>query len=91
MVPRAKPAPDLFLTAAGKMGADPARTLVVEDSVNGVLAGKAAGHDGLGLRRRQPLRRERGGPELLAAAGADRVFDSMAEFILRSTAGQIQR
>jgi len=43
MVERGKPAPDLFLYAAEKMRADPRRTLVIEDSVSGVAAGKAAG------------------------------------------------
>ena len=44
MVERGKPAPDLFLHAAAAMGAvDPARCLVIEDSLNGVRAGRAAG------------------------------------------------
>ncbi|MEW1824547.1 HAD family phosphatase [Streptomyces sp. NPDC088196] len=42
-VVRGKPAPDLFLHAAGRMGVDPARALVVEDSVPGVDAAVAAG------------------------------------------------
>jgi HAD superfamily hydrolase (TIGR01509 family) len=42
-VARGKPAPDVFLLAAERMGAEPARTAVIEDSVNGVLAGCAAG------------------------------------------------
>ncbi|MFT5869150.1 MAG: HAD superfamily hydrolase (TIGR01509 family) [Yoonia sp.] len=42
-VSRGKPAPDLFLYAAQKMGADPARCLVIEDSLPGVEAGLAAG------------------------------------------------
>jgi len=42
-VARGKPAPDLFLHAAARMGADPARCLVIEDSLNGVRAGLAAG------------------------------------------------
>jgi HAD superfamily hydrolase (TIGR01509 family) len=42
-VPRGKPAPDLFLHAAARMGADPARCLVIEDSELGVRAGLAAG------------------------------------------------
>lgn len=43
MVARGKPAPDLFLHAAQVMGADPARCLVIEDSLMGVKAGLAAG------------------------------------------------
>lgn len=42
-VARGKPAPDGFLMAARRLATDPARCLVVEDSRNGVLAGKAAG------------------------------------------------
>jgi HAD superfamily hydrolase (TIGR01509 family) len=38
-----KPAPDVFLYAAKQMQADPRHCLVVEDSVNGVRAARAAG------------------------------------------------
>ena len=38
-----KPAPDIFLHAAAKFGTDPARCLVIEDSLVGVRAGLAAG------------------------------------------------
>jgi HAD superfamily hydrolase (TIGR01509 family) len=43
-----KPAPDLFLHAAQRMGADPADCAVVEDSRYGVLAARAAGMDVFG-------------------------------------------
>lgn len=42
-VARGKPEPDVYLLAASRLGVDPARCLVVEDSINGVRAGKAAG------------------------------------------------
>jgi HAD superfamily hydrolase (TIGR01509 family) len=42
-VARGKPAPDGFLMAARRLAMEPERCLVVEDSRNGVLAGKAAG------------------------------------------------
>ncbi len=42
-VPRGKPAPDIFLETARRLGVPPARCLVVEDSRNGMLAAKAAG------------------------------------------------
>jgi HAD superfamily hydrolase (TIGR01509 family) len=38
-----KPAPDLFLSAAKKLGLKPSECAVVEDAVNGVEAAKAAG------------------------------------------------
>jgi HAD superfamily hydrolase (TIGR01509 family) len=43
MVARGKPAPDLFLHTARVMGARPEATLVIEDSLNGLRAGLAAG------------------------------------------------
>jgi HAD superfamily hydrolase (TIGR01509 family) len=42
-VANGKPAPDLFLHAAARVGAEPARCAVVEDSRPGVLAARAAG------------------------------------------------
>lgn len=38
-----KPAPDIFLAAAAKLGVPPAACVVIEDAVNGVQAAKAAG------------------------------------------------
>jgi HAD superfamily hydrolase (TIGR01509 family) len=43
LVAHGKPRPDIFLYAAEQLGVAPARCLVIEDSVNGVLAGRAAG------------------------------------------------
>ncbi|AZO65089.1 MULTISPECIES: HAD family hydrolase [unclassified Mesorhizobium] len=43
MVARGKPAPDLFLHAAAKMGAIPQNCLVIEDSPAGIEAARAAG------------------------------------------------
>ncbi|MFQ8431031.1 HAD family hydrolase [Amaricoccus sp. W119] len=42
MVSHGKPAPDLFLLAAERMGYDPANSLVVEDSAAGIRAAQAA-------------------------------------------------
>ena len=42
-VPLGKPSPDVYRLAARRLGVDPGRCLVVEDSLNGVRAGKAAG------------------------------------------------
>lgn len=42
-VAKGKPAPDIYLAVAGKLGVEPARCLVFEDIIPGILAGKAAG------------------------------------------------
>jgi len=55
-VPRPKPAPDLYLAAAQSCGADPARCVVVEDSLVGAQAGMAAGCRVLGLTRETDAR-----------------------------------
>ena len=42
-VARGKPAPDVYLEAARRLGVDPARCAAVEDSHNGIRSAKAAG------------------------------------------------
>jgi HAD superfamily hydrolase (TIGR01509 family) len=42
-VARGKPAPDVYLEAARRLGVEPTRTAAIEDSHNGMLAAKAAG------------------------------------------------
>jgi HAD superfamily hydrolase (TIGR01509 family) len=79
MVERGKPAPDLFLYAAERMRADPRRTLVIEDSVSGVTAGKAAGMTVWGFVGGSHYQ-SRDGMAMLHQAGADRVFGRMADF-----------
>jgi HAD superfamily hydrolase (TIGR01509 family) len=79
MVPNGKPAPDLFLHAAASMGAAPEKTLVIEDSVSGVQAGKAAGMTVWGfVGGSHYASGDRGA--LLKIAGANLVFDRMADF-----------
>ena len=38
-----KPAPDVYLRACADLGADPSRSVALEDSAHGVTAAKAAG------------------------------------------------
>ncbi|MGT2439479.1 HAD family hydrolase [Bradyrhizobium betae] len=79
MVRHGKPAPDLFLLAAERMGIQPARTLVIEDSVSGVEAGKAAGMTVWGFIGGSHYR-GRDGRAILSGAGANRVFARMSDF-----------
>lgn len=49
LVDKGKPAPDLFLHAAKVIGAKPRDCVVIEDSSNGVTAGKRAGMQVIGF------------------------------------------
>ena len=68
-----KPDPGLFLHAAQALGTDPARCIVVEDSISGVTAAKAAGMRVLGYAGEGPH-----AAKALHAAEAE-VFDHMRD------------
>ncbi|MER6979263.1 HAD family hydrolase [Streptomyces carpinensis] len=68
-VGRGKPAPDLFLHAAGRMGVEPERCLVVEDSPLGVDAAVAAGMDVFGFTAVTPAARLAAATQLFASMG----------------------
>ncbi|MGH2901592.1 MAG: HAD family hydrolase [Solirubrobacteraceae bacterium] len=70
-VAHGKPAPDLFLHAARAMGFDPASTAVVEDSLPGIVAARAAGMRALAYAR------DTDAAQLQAAGGEP--FTDMAE------------
>ncbi|WP_159041880.1 HAD family hydrolase, partial [Streptomyces aureus] len=69
-VGRGKPAPDLFLHAASRMGVAPERCVVVEDSRLGVQAAVAAGMDVYGFTAMTPEEK---------LAGAEGFFGAMDE------------
>lgn len=75
---RTKPAPDVFLHGAKEMGADPANTFVVEDSVHGVHGAKAAGMRVIGFTggsHSYP-----GHADILTEAGAETVINRWRDF-----------
>ncbi len=78
-VENGKPAPDLFLFAAERMGVPAAECLVIEDAVPGVQAGRAAGMRVLGFAGGGHCRP--GHAAKLIDAGAERVFDDMSELM----------
>jgi HAD superfamily hydrolase (TIGR01509 family) len=76
-VERGKPAPDLFLFAAGQMKAAPGRCVVIEDSLPGIAAARAAGMTVLGFHGGSHCRP--GYANTLSAAGAAATFDDMRQ------------
>lgn len=72
LVEHGKPAPDIFLYAAERLGVPPHRCLVLEDSVNGIKAGLAAGMTVWGFTGGGHCYAGYG--ERLLHAGADRVI-----------------
>ncbi|GAA1925316.1 HAD family hydrolase [Streptomyces durmitorensis] len=68
-VGRGKPAPDLFLYAAERMGVAPEKCVVVEDSPLGVRAAVAAGMDVYGFTAMTPAERLSGATELFGDMG----------------------
>ena len=66
-----KPAPDVFIETARRMGIDPSEQLVFEDSRTGVEAGVSAGSQTVAL----PIYRTPANIETLLTAGASHVYD----------------
>jgi HAD superfamily hydrolase (TIGR01509 family) len=78
---RGKPDPQPYLIAAGRLGADPARCVVFEDSVNGVRAAVAAGAACIAVSADGPADR-------LRMAGAVHVIASLTQVRLTGDAAQ---
>jgi HAD superfamily hydrolase (TIGR01509 family) len=72
-----KPAPDLFLLAASRLGTVPPACIVVEDSVVGVVAAVAAGMPVVGFCGGSHCALDHA--EQLTAAGCSRVFSQMTD------------
>jgi HAD superfamily hydrolase (TIGR01509 family) len=74
-VTRGKPAPDIYLFAADKLGVSPSHCLVIEDTEHGTLAGKAAGMTVYGFTGGSHCSPGLGAS--LQQVGADAVFSDM--------------
>ncbi len=77
MVARPKPFPDVYLSAAETLGANPPQCIAVEDSIAGVTAAAAAGMSVIGFLGGSHIQPGHG--EKLLMAGATTLCDSMAE------------
>jgi len=73
-----KPAPDVFLHAAETMGADPANTFVIEDSVHGIAGARAANMRVIGFTG--AAHSFPGHADALTEAGAETVIRRWADF-----------
>jgi len=76
-VSRGKPAPDLFLFAADKAGEAPSQTIVIEDSILGITAARAAGMASIGFIGASHVMGDLA--QELAAAGAHAIVTTMSE------------
>lgn len=85
-VPAGKPAPDLFLLAASRLGAHPASCIVVDDSVIGVAAAVAAGMPVLGFCGGSHCAGDHA--RQLIAAGCSRVFARIPDLAAHLCEGQ---
>ncbi len=79
-VARGKPHPDIFLHAAEQLGVKPAECIVIEDSVGGVMAARAAGATAIGFTAAGHI--QPGHDARLREAGAGHVVTSFAELDL---------
>lgn len=76
-VANGKPAPDIFLLAASRMGIKPARCLVLEDSPAGVMGARAAGMTAVGFVGGSHVRGDH--RERLKAAGASAIAETYGD------------
>ena len=74
-VKHAKPSPDIFLTAMAKLNAQPEQSIVIEDSVSGIIAAKASGAYTIAIANTFPADK---------LQGADLVINNFAELDLQS-------
>ena len=72
-----KPAPDLFLFAAGALGEAPSDAIVIEDLPLGIAAARAAGMRSIGFVGASHVSSDL--RERLKAAGADLIVDAMVD------------
>ena len=94
-VARGKPHPDIFLYAADQLGVQPSDCIVIEDSVGGITAARAAGATAIGFTAAGHI--QQGHDARLREAGAGHVVASFAELdrvvrpLLRGTKALMHR
>ena len=78
-VARRKPAPDVYLEAARRLGVDPARSIAIEDSGPGVTAARAAGMFAIAIPHWLTERHDLSGADLTAAHAGELTLERLSK------------
>ena len=73
-----KPAPDVYLEAARRLGVDPRRAIAIEDSGPGLTAARAAGMKAVAIPHRLTQRHDLSGADLTVAHAGELTLDRLA-------------
>ena len=73
-----KPAPDVYLEAARRLGVDPARSVAIEDSGPGISAARAAGMKAVAIPHWLTERHDLSGADLTVAHAGELTLDRLA-------------
>lgn len=79
-----KPAPDVYLRACADLGADPARSVALEDSAHGVTAARAAGMWAVAVPSRITRFNDFGHADLVVGSLADLTVTDLASLVERA-------
>lgn len=80
-VERGKPAPDVYLEAARRLGLDPRHCVAIEDSGPGVAAAKAAGMKTVAIPHPLSRRHDLSGADLYAASASELSLDRLRALV----------
>jgi HAD superfamily hydrolase (TIGR01509 family) len=86
-VPRGKPAPDVYLEAARRMGVEPARCVAVEDSGPGLASARAAGMRTVVIPHALTRLHDLSGADLRVRSAADLSLETLRNLALPVEAG----
>lgn len=84
-VARRKPAPDVYLEAARRVGADPRRSVAIEDSGPGIASARAAGMRTVAIPHRLTETHDLAGADLRVAHAGELTLARLARLVASST------
>jgi beta-phosphoglucomutase-like phosphatase (HAD superfamily) len=84
-VKRGKPAPDVYLEAARRIGADPARSVALEDSAPGIRSARAAGLRTIAIPHWLTEGHDLAGADLRVAHAGELTLEILEKLVSRST------